>query len=247
MTVLKRGGRRERFDRQKLLRGLVRAANKRPVSDEQLEGLAESIAGQVRRGGPEVEAGTIGDLAERGLARTRPGGGHPVRLGLPQSGRPRRARGGRPSLQGGAPSGQRSARPRRLSGSVRREEKHRSFPAQGSPQQSFERGEVMPDSRSAAAPITAAPGGVSVPRRFTDDGVHPFDCVEWEIRDAAHRRPGQPGLRAARGRVPQELVAERHQHRRPEVLPRALELARARVVGQADDRPRGRHDRRLGS
>ena len=68
VTVLKRGGRRERFDRQKLLRGLVRAANKRPVSDEQLERLAESIAAQVRRGGPEVEAGTIGDLAERGLA-----------------------------------------------------------------------------------------------------------------------------------------------------------------------------------
>ena len=72
VTVLKRGGRRERFDRQKLLRGLVRAANKRPVSDEQLEGLAESIAGQVRRGGPEVEAGTIGDLAERGLAALDP-------------------------------------------------------------------------------------------------------------------------------------------------------------------------------
>lgn len=72
VTVLKRGGRRERFDRQKLLRGLVRAANKRPVSDERLERLAESIAAQVRRGGPEVEAGTIGDLAERGLAGLDP-------------------------------------------------------------------------------------------------------------------------------------------------------------------------------
>jgi transcriptional repressor NrdR len=72
VTVLKRGGRRERFDRQKLLRGLVRAANKRPVSDEQLERLAESISAEVRRGGPEVEAGTIGDLAERGLASLDP-------------------------------------------------------------------------------------------------------------------------------------------------------------------------------
>ena len=72
VTVLKRGGRRERFDRQKLLRGLVRAANKRPVSDEQLEALAESIAATVRRGGSEVEAGTIGDLAERGLASLDP-------------------------------------------------------------------------------------------------------------------------------------------------------------------------------
>ena len=72
MTVLKRGGRRERFDRQKLLRGLVRAANKRPVSDEQLEELAETIAARVRREGPEVEAEMIGDLAERGLARIDP-------------------------------------------------------------------------------------------------------------------------------------------------------------------------------
>jgi transcriptional repressor NrdR len=72
VIVTKRDGRRERFDRQKLLRGLVRAANKRPVSDEQLEALAESIAAQVRRGGPEVAAEQVGDLAERGLAGLDP-------------------------------------------------------------------------------------------------------------------------------------------------------------------------------
>jgi ribonucleoside-diphosphate reductase alpha chain len=43
----------------------------------------------------------------------------------------------------------------------------------------------MSDSRSAAAPsVTASGAGVSVPRRFTEAGEHPFDCVEWEIRDA---------------------------------------------------------------
>jgi transcriptional repressor NrdR len=68
VTVLKRDGRRERFDSRKLLGGLERAANKRPVSSEQLEELSESIAAAVRRSGPEVEAGQIGDLAERGLA-----------------------------------------------------------------------------------------------------------------------------------------------------------------------------------
>ena len=68
VTVLKRDGRRERFDSQKLLGGLERAANKRPVSPEQLVALSESIAAAVRRSGPEVEAGQIGDLAERGLA-----------------------------------------------------------------------------------------------------------------------------------------------------------------------------------
>ena len=72
VTVVKRDGRRERFDRQKLLRGLTRAASKRPVSEEQLESIADSIAAEVRSGGPEVEAGLVGDLAERGLARFDP-------------------------------------------------------------------------------------------------------------------------------------------------------------------------------
>ena len=72
VTVLKRDGRRERFDTLKLLGGLERAANKRPVSSEQLEELSESIAAAVRRAGPEVEASQIGDLAERGLAALDP-------------------------------------------------------------------------------------------------------------------------------------------------------------------------------
>jgi len=72
VTVLKRDGRRERFDTLKLLGGLERAANKRPVSPEQLEELSESIAAAVRRAGPEVEASQIGDLAERGLAALDP-------------------------------------------------------------------------------------------------------------------------------------------------------------------------------
>ena len=72
VTVLKRDGRRERFDSRKLLGGLERAANKRPVSSEQLEALSESIAAAVRRSGPEVEASQVGDLAERGLAQLDP-------------------------------------------------------------------------------------------------------------------------------------------------------------------------------
>jgi transcriptional repressor NrdR len=72
VTVRKRDGRREQFDRQKLLRGLVRAANKRPVSDAQLEGLADSIAAGVRRRGPEVEASLVGELSLRGLVELDP-------------------------------------------------------------------------------------------------------------------------------------------------------------------------------
>ena len=72
IDVLKRDGSTQRFDRRKLLRGLVRAAGGRPVGGEQLEALADSIAAEIRRGGPEVPAARIGDLAERGLARLDP-------------------------------------------------------------------------------------------------------------------------------------------------------------------------------
>jgi transcriptional repressor NrdR len=72
VTVLKRSGRREPFDRQKLLRGLVRAANKRPVSEAQLDEVADDIARRVRRAGAEVDASVIGDLALRKLAELDP-------------------------------------------------------------------------------------------------------------------------------------------------------------------------------
>ena len=72
VTVVKRDGAGQPFDRQKLLRGLSRAANKRPVSDEQLEGLADSIAASLRGRGPEVAAEEIGELALRGLAALDP-------------------------------------------------------------------------------------------------------------------------------------------------------------------------------
>ena len=53
----------------------------------------------------------------------------------------------------------------------------------------------MSHSRSAAAPsVTATGAGVSVPRRFTEAGKHPFDCVEWDIRDALIGDPAAPAF-----------------------------------------------------
>jgi transcriptional repressor NrdR len=73
LTVLKRDGRREQFDRQKLLRGLVRAANKRPVSEAALEEVADSIVARVRSlGAAEVDASLLGELSLRGLAELDP-------------------------------------------------------------------------------------------------------------------------------------------------------------------------------
>ncbi|HEV2951347.1 MAG TPA: vitamin B12-dependent ribonucleotide reductase, partial [Actinomycetota bacterium] len=53
----------------------------------------------------------------------------------------------------------------------------------------------MSHSRSAAAPsVTARGAGVGVQRRFTTSDKHPFDCVEWEIRDAIIGDPADPAF-----------------------------------------------------
>jgi transcriptional repressor NrdR len=74
IDVVKRDGTTQRFDRRKLLRGLVRAAGGRPVGGEQLEELADSIEADARKAAVDrqIPAALIGDLAERGLARLDP-------------------------------------------------------------------------------------------------------------------------------------------------------------------------------
>jgi ribonucleoside-diphosphate reductase alpha chain len=53
----------------------------------------------------------------------------------------------------------------------------------------------MSDSRSVAAPsVTASGAGLKISRRFTEAGKHPFDCVEWEIRDALIGDPASPAF-----------------------------------------------------
>lgn len=41
--VIKKGGNRETFQKEKILRGLLRACEKRPVSTQQLDGIIESV------------------------------------------------------------------------------------------------------------------------------------------------------------------------------------------------------------
>ena len=69
MHVVKRNGRRELFDRDKLLRGLQRAAAKRPIDPDRLDELVDSIQAAVRRRGGEAPAESVGELALGGLAR----------------------------------------------------------------------------------------------------------------------------------------------------------------------------------
>jgi ribonucleoside-diphosphate reductase alpha chain len=53
----------------------------------------------------------------------------------------------------------------------------------------------MTVTHSAADHTTAAPGaGVRVERRFTEPSVHPFEAIEWEIRDAVIGDPAAPAF-----------------------------------------------------
>jgi transcriptional repressor NrdR len=68
--VVKKDGRRESYDRQKVLEGLRLACQKRPVSAEQLEQVADGIERRLQElGDKEVPSSLIGESVMRELAR----------------------------------------------------------------------------------------------------------------------------------------------------------------------------------
>lgn len=68
-SVTKRDGRRESFDRQKLLQSLRVACNKRPISDEELDAQVEGVERELAEEGlREVSSRALG---ERVMARLK--------------------------------------------------------------------------------------------------------------------------------------------------------------------------------
>jgi len=68
IVIVKKDGRRERFDRHKLLTGLVKACEKRPVIMEKIEKVVEEIEADLReRGESEVPSKKIGEIVMRKL------------------------------------------------------------------------------------------------------------------------------------------------------------------------------------
>ncbi|HUT98555.1 MAG TPA: transcriptional regulator NrdR [bacterium] len=69
LKVVKRDGRRERFDRAKIMTGLEKACEKRPISHDQLETVVARVETELRnRLGDEVESSEIGELLIHELA-----------------------------------------------------------------------------------------------------------------------------------------------------------------------------------
>ena len=65
---MKKDGKRERFERQKLINGILKACEKRQIPLEKIEKLVDAVESDLRkRDSVEVESKTIGKLAMRRL------------------------------------------------------------------------------------------------------------------------------------------------------------------------------------
>lgn len=70
LIVVKKEGVREEFNKDKILRGLIRACEKRPVSLMRLEQVANHVENVLRNGGvSEISTHTIGEMVMEELAK----------------------------------------------------------------------------------------------------------------------------------------------------------------------------------
>lgn len=68
LVVIKKDGKREMFDRNKLKMGLMRACEKRPVKLEQIDRLLDKVENDLRKSkGTEIKSSVIGNMVMRRL------------------------------------------------------------------------------------------------------------------------------------------------------------------------------------
>jgi len=70
LYVIKKDGRREKFNIEKLETGIERAFEKRPVSQEEIQKMIQEVEEQIRkRGKKEIKTSVIGDLVSKKIKR----------------------------------------------------------------------------------------------------------------------------------------------------------------------------------
>ena len=68
LIVVKKDGTREKFSKEKMLRGLIKACEKRPVSLKQLEDVTQHVERELRNiGVSEVESDKVGEMVMEAL------------------------------------------------------------------------------------------------------------------------------------------------------------------------------------
>ena len=70
LYVIKKDGKREKFDKQKMSNGIYRAFEKRPVSKEEIDKMINEIEDQLgKRGRKEVKSSAIGELVMKKIKK----------------------------------------------------------------------------------------------------------------------------------------------------------------------------------
>ena len=69
LKVIKKNGQRATFDRDKIKTGILKACEKRPVSEDKVEKMINRIEERLRKKGKEVKTSFIGELVSKELKR----------------------------------------------------------------------------------------------------------------------------------------------------------------------------------
>jgi len=70
ITVVKKDGRREKFDRKKILNGLLKAFEKRPVTTEDIERIVDNVVSTLQKSGAiEISTELIGKIVMEELRK----------------------------------------------------------------------------------------------------------------------------------------------------------------------------------
>ena len=69
LKVIKKDGRREDFDYEKLKKGVVKACEKRPISAEKIENMLTKIQEKLRKRDKEISSSIIGDVTMNELKK----------------------------------------------------------------------------------------------------------------------------------------------------------------------------------
>lgn len=69
LRVIKKDGRREEYDREKVKKGIMKACEKRPVTSNQIDKMIANIEDKIMKKGKEVKSDMIGELVSKELKK----------------------------------------------------------------------------------------------------------------------------------------------------------------------------------
>ena len=69
LMVIKKDGRREKFSREKVMNGIVKACEKRPISMEKIEEITNVLEARAKKMGTEISTTEIGEMIMKELRK----------------------------------------------------------------------------------------------------------------------------------------------------------------------------------